>query len=92
MATVIYKYKLRIDREAQNLPIRRSEQVLHVAMQNSELCLWAAVDDSRVRIGDRYFCVVGTGHEWPENTVYVGTVMYDQFVWHVLEVLINAVK
>ena len=64
-------------------------KILHVDVQNNELCMWALVDPAR-RLGKRRFRIAGTGHPIEEEKVrHLGTaLLYDgQIVLHVFEVL-----
>ena len=58
-------------------------------------CLWVAVDTDKPPT-KRTFALVGTGHELPEGTTYIGTWQEPPFVWHLFEAsseeAINACK
>lgn len=56
-------------------------EILHVAMQGSKPCLWAAVSPDAERV-PRRFMVRGTGQPIPEDGRYVGTLHSPPYVWH----------
>ncbi len=82
----IYKYLMEItDKPTIELP--RGAKLLHIAEQNSALCLWALVD-TVAKIVPVSFRVVGTGHEFNDTEdfpVFVGTalMMRGSLVFHV---------
>jgi hypothetical protein len=82
----VYKYPLEVQDGAQNPNIPHGAEILHVAMQGQQICIWALVD-TRQQASNRLFVVYGTGH--PITTVgsYIGTAHDRQFVWHVFEAL-----
>lgn len=84
----IHKYKLEI-KDRQRLELPKNARVLTIQMQNKDLCLWAIVDTSN-EYTPRYFHIVGTGNEVPENVKYITTVQDERFdlasyVWHIFE-------
>lgn len=88
MSDKIYKYKLssveNLDHGIElNVLMALGADILHVDIQNQDLCVWAAIDD-RVRSAVRRFKIVGTGFE-PPNHWYIGTVLCGQFVWHIYD-------
>lgn len=70
------------------ISMERGAQVLHVAAQGDDLCLWAEVDTSAPLV-DHDFVVVPTGGVVPFWANYRGTaLMYGgTLVWHVYEVI-----
>ena len=53
---------------------------------NGDLCIWAIVNPNAEERITRYFDVIGTGIPYDESDWrYIGTVMKDPFVWHVIE-------
>jgi hypothetical protein len=79
----IWKYTIPIeDSFALNMP--REATSLHVDMQAGVPTLWALVDTTAPN-EERIFHIVGTGHEVPRYTCYVGTFQMGMFVWHLWE-------
>lgn len=85
----IYKYPLELtDRQEVHLP--EGAVILHVAVQNGIICLWALVDPDAWN-EDRTFWIVGTGGTMPPGFgagiefVHQGTVEQGPFIWHVFE-------
>jgi hypothetical protein len=81
---LIHKQKLQlVDRQVIELPA--DSEVLSVANQNGVICIWYKFD--RVFLNDtveRTVDIVGTGNPMPEYVgEFIGTVLMDQFVWHV---------
>jgi hypothetical protein len=81
---VVWKYVLApVPEQTINIPV--GAQLLHVAEQNGQLCLWAKVDPSGAVVSRR-FCVAGTGQEMPAYTEYLGSaVLHGDLVFHVFE-------
>lgn len=50
--------------------------------------LWFEVDPS-ANTEQREFRVFGTGHEIPDDAVYIATLFQDPFVWHLYEMEIG---
>lgn len=60
---------------------------LSAQMQNHLFCLWGEVDPAADKISAAV-CLVGTGHEPPDEVeddgmTFLDTVQQDGFVWHV---------
>lgn len=83
----IWKYNLAIQ-DNQILTMPHDAQILSVANQNGNLCLWAMVDPEANPV-KRCIEIIGTGN--PINTdigtdrEFIGTVVINPFVWHVFE-------
>lgn len=84
----IWKYTLEItDRQSISMPIRAD--ILSVAVQNDQICLWASVETTEEELR-REIVIVGTGNQMPEDRMrFIGTVLthQDALVWHIYEVL-----
>lgn len=81
----IWKYTLdRVDLRWLEMPV--GAKILHVAMQNGEVTIWAVVLPNAER-EKRAFRVVGTGNPFPDadKWAHIGTVFDGPFVWHVFE-------
>jgi hypothetical protein len=91
MATTIWKYYVpdHADYSTQQMP--RGALLLHTAIQDNSLCLWALVDPAQ-ETEAREFVLAGTGHaiDCPaEQLAHVGTyLMHDgALVLHLLEIV-----
>lgn len=63
-------------------------EIIHVAVQDDALYLWATVDTEEP-LEDRTFVIVGTGYQIPDNVStysHVGTYLAGYFVGHIFEV------
>lgn len=79
----VFKYPLEFDTD---LKIPGDSAPLHIAFQNAKLCSWWEVDTDSPEI-TRQIRVIGTGHDVPEDSYYLGTVQDGYFVWHVYELM-----
>jgi hypothetical protein len=82
----VHKYVLPVEDEVTFAP-PAGAQLLHVAEQQGDLCLWALVDPSRQpRL--RHLRIAGTGHEIDGSPSYIGTAHLHggRLVIHVFEV------
>lgn len=73
---VVYKYTLQaVSRQTVALPV--GAQILSVAEQKGQVCLWALVDKDEVKEEDRTIICVGTGHTEPNlgELRFFGTVL-----------------
>jgi hypothetical protein len=78
----VFKYPFRVDdRVVIRLPL--NFEVLHVAVQDDQPCLWALVDTDEPSF-DREFRIFGTGHE--VLGVHDATFFEGPFVWHLFRV------
>jgi hypothetical protein len=81
----IYKYPLSIEYE-QVVAMPAGAELLHVADQLGELCVWARVKLPARRSAQRHLRIVGTGHSAHFVGRYVGwALMGDGLVWHVFD-------
>lgn len=91
----IWKYELKVD-DAQAVEMPAGAKIRHVAMQHSQPCIWAQVDDQAPLVR-RMLSVHGTGHPVKPfdrgdgnggvYPLYVGTFMVyvGTFVFHVFD-------
>lgn len=88
MDQAIYKWTLDIE-DKQTLSLPAGAQILSVAMQRDEVCLWALIDPKATKVQDRTFEIFGTGHPIPQGIQrkFLGTVLTHggALVWHVFE-------
>lgn len=84
---VIWKFELAIT-DMQEVTMPDGAELLSVANQNGNLCLWAIVDPSKER-RRRYIEIIGTGNPMPTDMgvdrKFIGTAVVNPFVWHVFE-------
>lgn len=80
----IYKYRLKITDE-QDIAMPFTAEVLSVAMQRGELCVWALVNPG-LMLENRRFHIAGTGHPAPIGR-FIGTVQQagGDLIWHVFD-------
>jgi hypothetical protein len=88
MSKSIWKFPMPLD--GATVEMNAGAEVLHVALQHGQLCLWALTDTEGPQ-ERRRFITYGTGHPVPSDLrlSHVGTVLTDggRFVWHIFEVL-----
>ena len=86
MGRKIYKYEIGPDITELQLP--KGAQLLHGALQNDSMFVWALVDPSEVEKELRTVLFTGTGHPVPDGTWrYMNTLLVQNgaFVFHVFE-------
>lgn len=62
-------------------------ELLHVDLQDGIVCVWARVDETRLR-EKRTICIRGTGHSIEKENGsqrYVGSAQMGSYVWHVFD-------
>jgi hypothetical protein len=83
----IWKFPLEIT-DSQDVQMPAGAEVLGIAEQYGELCMWAIVDTD-ADLEARSFAVVGTGNPIPDDVVYVSSTRMPVgdviAVWHVFE-------
>lgn len=80
----VWKYPLEI-KDAQTIPMPTDADLLFVAIQHEQLCLWARVIPTSETVS-REILIRGTGHPiWQQP--YIGSVVTTggTFVWHVFD-------
>lgn len=81
---VIWKFVLK-SIEMQELTMPEGAEILSVANQSGNLCLWAMVDPERPNCS-RYVEIIGTGNPIQANDrKFIGTAVIAPFVRHVFE-------
>jgi hypothetical protein len=84
---LVFKYAFAIEDEFE-LELPADAQILRVAVQNSQPCIWALVDDKAVKV-KRRFRLAGTGHpiEDFDRLTHVATFFMasGRLVWHLFE-------
>lgn len=79
----VFKYPLALA-EVVELDIPEGGRVLTLGVQQGIPMLWVLVDVVQP-MERRTFITVGTGHEVPWATTFVGTWFDGPYVWHVFE-------
>lgn len=88
----ILKFQLPIDDQWHDIPIAYTHDPMwpramwHIGMQNDTVMLWMrpARPDDPFSLTDK-LKVVGTGHDYDDRNIYVGTVQDPRgFVWHII--------
>jgi hypothetical protein len=82
---VIWKFTLELT-DIQKLTITEGAQILSVANQNGNLCLWVMLVP-HLRKVKRTIEIIGTGNPIEEGIErkFIGTAVINPFVWHVFE-------
>jgi hypothetical protein len=83
----VWKYAIPVH-DLPTIRMQRGAQLLHVAPQGSELCVWALVDP-QAQTEDVTLRILGTGHPATDKPGrYIGTahMMGGALVWHVFQV------
>ena len=89
----IWEYELLVT-DMQKVAMPEGAQILSVGNQNNKLCLWALVNPDKSfpdrHMEVRHIEIIGTGNPIvePASMVtrnFIGTVIWDPFVWHVFE-------
>lgn len=80
----VYKYQItRVGKI--KLPVGAS--VVHTDKQNGDIFIWCLVD-TEAPTEEREFVVMGTGWDLGDEPFqYIGTIMDNGYVWHVVEIL-----
>lgn len=85
----IWKFPLEVKGKPSVVEMPVSAHVIHVAMQQGVLCLWAEVAQypNGNKTEMREFFTIGTGWEFTKEHVgeYIGTVHNGLYVWHIYE-------
>lgn len=81
----IFKYPIRIDDE-QTVTMPKGARIISAQVQAGIVCLWAIVKPGAALNEHRRICIIGTGHELPDDGFeYIGTVQTPPLVWHIFE-------
>ncbi len=80
----IHKYQ--IEGGGLDITLPHGAEIVHVAEQHGKPTLWVKVDTApQIQQVTRTFFIVGTGHEFPHDSIYHGAALVAPFVWHVME-------
>ena len=86
MGQMVWKFKIDLFRDDwQSIEMAEGTYPLMVAMQDHNLCMWAAFDEAALKDEKvmQEYIVTGTGFRVPDGAEHVGSVMSGTFVWHV---------
>ena len=88
MKKVVYKYKLQLTKDIQEVVLPQGAQILCIKIQNDELCMWALVDPDQTYNEVVKIRCAGTGHEITEDVEYIDTVVLldGELVFHFFKV------
>jgi len=78
----IWKTPLKVDDGFQDVKVRRGAKPIHVGMQGSIPTVWWQLSDD-APLHTEKLIVIGTGHEVPSYTEYIGSGQFGIFVWHI---------
>ncbi len=82
----VWKFPLEL-KGLQNILIPEGSEILHCAIHNRAVYLWALVDPS-LPLQRREIEMIGTGNEAPhEERKYISTIIDGAIVWHIFEVI-----
>lgn len=83
----IYKYNLQVGISTINLP--KNSKILHFNNQHNFPVIWCSVPSEEKSTEKRIFHMAVTGGFEPENSQYIGTVLFEDgaFVAHLYEIL-----
>jgi len=82
----IWKFDL-LTTDCQVVSMPKDSKIISVQTQFDEPCIWAVVDD-QAETEDRYFVIVGTGHQvLHDNLLFIGTFQLHTgaLVFHLFE-------
>lgn len=88
----VHKYPFNPGSTTLSLELPKGAKPLHFAFQNNKViarfCLWILVDPQEKQTDLRRFTIVGTGHDVPLHTTYIGSTLVsnDEFVFHAFEI------
>jgi len=92
----IYKYKLAVS-DSQYVTLPLAAKIISVALQGTDICLWAIVNTNETKTEQVVIEVYGTGHPFPHPYAgmtigvtrrdFIGTVVAGKFVWHIFQVV-----
>jgi len=77
----IWKYSFEIA-DTKVLEVPRHSMFLHAEAQNDKLTLWFEVETENTR-EEIHLNIVGTGFQVPNNGIYLTTIVFPIFVWHI---------
>jgi hypothetical protein len=76
----VYKFKL-----SNEVELPKDAEVLKIAIQHGIPMMWVLLNlDEEIKV-QRHFHKFGTGHNIPDELVYIDTYTEGVFVWHIFE-------
>lgn len=86
--TTIWKYPFEVTSRPQHYLLPTGAKIVHVEMQNDDLCAWILVNPTQLEPHElHHFVVHGTGHTVFDNEHYIGTAQAPPYMWHLFEVI-----
>lgn len=83
----IYKYSLQMSDEfAWQVDMPMGSVILSFQVQNDTPTIWVSQYPDMKEFETRKFFMVGTGHQFDGDSIYIGTIQVGRFVWHLFEV------
>jgi hypothetical protein len=79
-----YVFPYRIFDRFELIDIPEKGEILHVGIQNENICLWIKVNTENKK-EERAFILRGTDKELKVEEEYIGTVMDNSYVFHIFE-------
>lgn len=92
--SVVYKYPVYPSRDAQEVEMPSSSQIVSAIVQNGTIFIYAVVPDplaSPLMNSKKKVLVVGTGAEFRREKRFIATVQDGPYVWHVFEAYVGAI-
>lgn len=86
----IWKYELGVANTPVNFNIPKNAEACFVGLSpdTGKVSVWMDIPDTEAKPERRTFLIHGTGHAASPYEKYAGSVIENQFVWHVFEALI----
>lgn len=91
----IWKFDISLAKVKHAVEMPLHAKIVHVGMKPQDtqswgtipvFSIWAEVETETSLRKTRTFYIVGTGHEIPDQSQHIGTmVMNDSYVWHIYE-------
>lgn len=82
---VIHKESIPLHETTTTLHLPEGSQIVAVGCQQGVPVIWYSFDEMSMETEERMFFVVGTGHYFPLEWIYVGTCFDGGLVWHIHE-------
>ena len=85
----VFKYQFNIlDGQPVTMPVgaRIVASRVQVTQGDNACFVWAEVDPEETRMEPRFLILRGTGHDVPDEALFVSTTFDQEFVWHLYEI------
>lgn len=84
----VYKFAFPSGTDTLEAKIPADAKPVYVAIQNKRVTMWFELDTEEENV-ERYFKIVPTGSEVPEEGTHIQSIMDGEFVWHIYEETIH---